>query len=262
MARGQPPAHLSPSPAASALVRSRLRMFGVGLVCAKVVLVPLLFDQPADLPFTVPKALVSHALAYALVGVVIGLVVRFRWAVLVRSWLHVPILAFLAASVIGTLLAADPLLALFGSHDRMVGLATIADGAVLYFGIALLVRTRAEATAVFVAALGASVLVIGYELLQFAGRDPFSWNIDASVRPFSTIGQTTQLAEYLGVAAVGAAALALFDGNRRRAVRGALGGYALLALAGMTLTQTRAAVLGLVLASAALVVFTLVGHPN
>src|SRR5205823_467432 len=222
MPRATTSTQLPSSPMARDFVRSRLRIFGVGLICAKVVLVPLLFDQPADLPFTVPKALVSHALAYALIGILVGLVVRFQWTVLVRCWLHLPVAAFLAASAVATLVAADPALALFGSHDRMVGLATIADGAVLYFAIALLVRTRAETTAVFVAAVGASALVIGYELLQLVGRDPFSWNVDASVRPFSTIGQTTQLAEYLGVAAVGAAALAIFDGTRRRAVRGAL----------------------------------------
>src|SRR5947207_4761891 len=152
-------------------LRSRLRTFGVILVCAKVALVPLVFDHDADVPFAAVKAGVSHAIAYVLAAVIIGMLVQFGRLFLIRSPVHLPVLAFLGASVAATVIALDPILGLYGAHDRMVGLGTIADGVVLYFAIVLLIRTRTEAIAVGASFLGASAIMLGYELLQFVGRD-------------------------------------------------------------------------------------------
>src|SRR2546422_9872522 len=101
------------------LTESRLRLFGVALICAKVVLVPLLFDPTSDVPFVVIKGVVSHGLAYALAGVVLGLAIRSGLPVFGRSWLHVLVLGFLAASVAATLFAPDGLVATYGEHGRM-----------------------------------------------------------------------------------------------------------------------------------------------
>src|SRR5467141_1786548 len=156
-------------------MRSRLRLFGIALICAKLALVPVVFDHDSDVPFSVIKALLSHALAYVLAGVILGLLVRNGRAVFVWSWLHVPVLAFLLANIAATVFALDPLLALYGAHTRMVGLGTIADGVVLYFAIALLVRTPRESAALAVSFLAGSFLVLAYELVQFVGKDPFTW---------------------------------------------------------------------------------------
>ena len=134
---------------------SKLRLAGVAVLCAKVALVPLVFDQVADYSFVIPKALLSHALSYLLAGVMAALFVRFGRGFFVPSWVHVPVLAFLAASVAATVLAADVRLALFGTHERMLGLGTIADWVVLYFAVVLLVRTRREAVAVIASVLAA-----------------------------------------------------------------------------------------------------------
>src|SRR5438552_11233897 len=130
--------------AATSLLRSRLRLFGVTLLCAKVTLVPLAFDHSADIPFGVTKAMVSHGLAYALVGVLAGLFLQFGRHVFIRSWLHVPVLVFFFVNVLAASFAADPFLGLYGTHERMLGLGTVADGVVLYLGIALLVRRPPE----------------------------------------------------------------------------------------------------------------------
>jgi len=114
--------------ATSALMRSKLRLVGVALVCAKVALVPLLFDTAADFPFVVVKALFSHALAYVTAGILIAMAIRFRGSFLTRSPLHLVVLAFLGVNAVATIFAVDPLLALFGTHGRMLGLGTIADG--------------------------------------------------------------------------------------------------------------------------------------
>jgi O-antigen ligase/tetratricopeptide (TPR) repeat protein len=237
-------------------------MVGVALICAKLALVPVVFDQASDIPFSVPKSLLSHGLAYALTGVILGLLVQYGRPFLVRSWLHVPVLAFLLANVAATLFAADSVLALYGTHDRRVGLATIADGVLLYFAIVLLVRTRREAVAVVVSGLAASAVVLAYEFVQLAARDPFSWNANGADRPFSTIGQTTNLAEYLTVVAIGAAAIALFDGRLRVTARVILFLYAGLVLVGVVVTQTRSALLGIVVGIALLVLLTWAAHPD
>src|SRR5437879_4289153 len=182
---------------AAPLLRSNLRLFGVALLCAKVSLVPLAFDHSADIPFGVTKAMVSHGLAYALGGVLVGLFLQFGRQVLPRSWLHVPVLVFFVVNVVAAAFAVDPFLGLYGTHERMLGLGTVADGVVLYLGIALLIRKPAEVIAIVASALGAAGLVLGYEFVQFVGRDPFSWSSDVTLRPFSTLGQTNSLAEYL-----------------------------------------------------------------
>src|SRR6266545_5115624 len=106
--------------------RSRLRFFGIALICAKLALIPVVFDHDSDVPFSVIKALLSHALAYVLAGVILGLIVKYGRAVFVWSWLHVPVLAFVIANVVAALFADDPLLAMYGAHARMGGLGTIA----------------------------------------------------------------------------------------------------------------------------------------
>src|SRR5438105_11590375 len=125
------------------------------------------------------------------------LMVAFGRSFVVLSWLHVPVIAFLVANVVATLFAPDTVLALYGARGRMLGLGTIADWVVLYFAVALLIRTRREALAVGAAALAGSAAVLIYELVQLVGKDPLNWNIDSSSRPFLTLRQTATLAEYL-----------------------------------------------------------------
>jgi O-antigen ligase len=246
----------------SDVISSKLRAFGVALLCCKVVVVPLVFDASLDLPFTVPKVLVSHALAYALAGVMVGLLIQFGRSFFVWSWLHVPVLAFLAVNVAATLVAVNSTLALYGTHARMLGLGTVADWVLLYFAVALLVRRRVEATAVVACGLGASVLVIAYELVQVAGKDPLSWSFDPAVRPFSTIGQPNSLAQYLSILALGSAAIGLFVPGLRRLVRTALLVYSVVLLAGAAATGTRSILIGLATGIALLLVLLWLVNPS
>src|SRR5258706_16399436 len=90
---------VAPPEPSSDFLRSKLRLLGVAIICAKLALVPVVFDRDSDVPFSVVKALLSHALAYVLAGVLLGLAVRYGRRVFVWSWLHVPVLAFLAVNV-------------------------------------------------------------------------------------------------------------------------------------------------------------------
>ncbi|MGH3118465.1 MAG: O-antigen ligase family protein, partial [Gaiellales bacterium] len=241
---------------------SRVRLIGLILICAYVALVPVVFDHGADAPFPVAKGLLAHSLAYVLAAVLIGIAIvhgRRGW---VWSWLHVPVLAFIAANLIATLFAPDLYVALFGTHRRMLGLGTVTAYVVLYFGIALLVRTRREAVAVVTSALIGSAVVLGYEVVQLARRDPFEWSVDTSVRPFSTLGQTTTLAEYLTILVLGVVAIALLDERLGRTSRVGLGLYSLVLVVGVLVTQTRSAFIGLATGAAMLLLLVWTGHPS
>src|SRR5206468_8939439 len=99
-ARNSRRARATASPESSrAFLRSRLRFLGIALVCAKLALIPVVFDHDSDVPFSVMKALLSHAIAYALAGVMLGLIVRYGRTVLAWSWLHIPVLAFFAVNI-------------------------------------------------------------------------------------------------------------------------------------------------------------------
>jgi O-antigen ligase/tetratricopeptide (TPR) repeat protein len=235
---------------------SRLHQLGVMLICAKVALIPVIFDYSLDVPFTVAKTLLSHSLGYALSGVMAGLLLRFGRSFVVWSPLHIPVLAFLAANIAATAFAADQPLALYGTHVRMLGLGTIADWVVLYFAVVFLVRTRTAATAVTACALCASIVVLAYELVQLLGRDPFSWNMDVVARPISTVGQATSLAQYLTVLAIGAAGIALVVQDSPRIVRVMLLALSAVLMVGAAATGTRSAILGIGAGAAIVVLAT------
>lgn len=241
---------------------SRVRLFGVILICIYVALVPVLFDPAADAPFPIAKGLLAHSLAYALAGALAGYVIAYGRRAWFWSWMHVPVLAFLAANLTAALFAPDLYVALFGTHIRMLGLGTVAGYVVLYFGIAFLVRTRPEAFAVVASGLAGSAAVIGYETIQFAGKDPVAWSVSTAFRPFSTLGQTTTLAEYLTVLFLGAVAVALLDERLALVSRIGVGLYSLLLAAGILVTETRSAFIGLASGAAMLLALTWHGHPN
>ena len=239
-----------------------MRVFGVALLCLKIALVPLVLDPGSDVPFSVPKALLSHALAYVLAAVLLALLIRFGRSFATWSPVHIAVLAFFGASVAATVFAADPVVALYGTHVRMLGLGTIADGVVLYFAVALLVRSRAEAVASAVSVVASSVVVLAYEAVQLIGRDPFGWSASGALRPFSTLGQTTSLAEYLSVLFIGSVAIAAFAPGLSRPIRYWLLVYSVVVFAGLVATQTRSGLVGILTGGGLLLVLTWTAHPD
>jgi O-antigen ligase/tetratricopeptide (TPR) repeat protein len=239
-----------------------LRLFGLGVLCAKVALIPLVLDPASDMPFVVPKAMLSHGLAYVLAAVIVGLLIRHGRAVVLWSWVHMPVVAFLLVNALATVVAADPMLALYGTHARMLGLASVADGVVLYFAIVLIIRTRAEAFVLALSASGPALAVLGYEAVQLLGRDPFSWSIDGTARPFSTLGQATALAQYLTSLAIGALACGLFVDRVRPLARVVVLAFAILLLLGSVATGTRSALIGAATGSTVVLLGVWLLHPN
>jgi tetratricopeptide (TPR) repeat protein len=232
----------------------------VALLCAKVALVPVVFDPASDMPFVVSKALLSHALAYALVAVLIYLFYLYRDSFFARSWIHAAAVAFAITNLVAALFAVNPQLALYGTHARMLGLGTTLDLIVLYFAFALLIRTPRDVVVVAASGLIASLVVLGYEAIQLLGEDPFSWSIDSVQRPFSTLGQATALAQYLTVLAIGTLSCAVLVATLRPWFRTFLISYSLLLLAGALATITRSALLGVATGAATLLLLVWFTH--
>src|SRR5438552_411568 len=245
---------------AESIPGSKLRTLGLVLICAKVALVPLVFDPAADFAFTVPKALVSHGLAILLGGVLVALYLREGRSFLVWSPLHVPVLAFLGANVAATLFAPYVSLAVYGTHARMLGLATVADWTTLYFGVALLVRNGREMLAIALSAVSAAVVVFAYELVQFAGRDPVRWPDNTQL--MSTLGNRTTLAEYLVVVAMGGLAFAVAATGLSLRMRITSLVLSVAFLGGASTTGTRSTILGLSVGAATLVAVIWILHPS
>jgi O-antigen ligase/tetratricopeptide (TPR) repeat protein len=242
--------------------RSRLRHFGVAVLCAKLALVPLIFDFSLDMPFAVSKAMVSHGLAYMLAAVMVGLFIQFGQQALRWSLIHVPALLFLAVNALAAIFAVDRELAFYGTHARMLGLGSIADCVVLYLAIVMLIRSRVEVIMATTSALGAAVVVLGYEAVQLLRMDPLRWSIDGSTRPFSTLGQATSLAQYLASLSIAAVACGLFADRMRLAVRVLIVVYAGVLVIGSLATGTRSALIGIAAGLAVMLLFVWLQHPN
>ena len=241
---------------------SRLRVFGLFVLCLKVALVPLAFDHAADASFVLPKALLSHGLAYVLAGVLVALVVLNGVGALLRSRVQISVLAYLGVSVLATAFAVNPNIALFGTHDRMLGLAAIADGVITFLATVELVRTRRGVIAVVGSVLTASSLILAYEVVQLSGHDPLSWSLDPSQRPISTVGQPTTLGQYLVTLSVVAYAFGLLTPRLRHWLRGGLVAYSAALLVAAGLTGTRSVVIGAAFAAVAFVAIVWVKRPG
>jgi len=106
------------------------------------------------------------------------------------------------------------------------------------------------------------LVAVGYEAIQVLGRDPFQWNIDTAVRPFSTLGQSTALAQYLTSLALGALTCAIVVDRARVSLRATILMCAGILLIGSAATGTRSALIGVATGSAALLALLWVLHPN
>lgn len=247
---GVGPALRPGSAAELAYEASPLRRLAVGVLCAKIALVVLVFDPDALNVFSQPKALVAHASAYVLVGLLVAVALSHGRAMLRWSPLHVPVVAYVGAYLLATVFALDQRVALFGAPDRSLGLITALDSVLIYASVVALVRTRADLLWLGGTLAGTTVLVLGYALFQKLGLDPIPWASGLTeARPQATLGNPGVLAQYMGSTAASAAAVVMATrGRPRRAAAAMLLG----ALLGIWLAGARAAVIGAVAAAAVL----------
>lgn len=204
-----------------------LQRVGLTLVALKLAAVPLALDlQGADV-FALPKVAASHALSYAIVAVLSAYLIRVRMLPLDSIW--IPLAAYLALAAVATTLSPHPFTALYGAPKRLLGFTSILDGALLALAIATFVRTARDLALVVGAALGASILVLAYGLVQLVRLDPLRWS-DLSFG--STIGNSGAFAGYLVLVAGLALAAVLVAWHAlppwQRAILGGIAGLAVV----------------------------------
>jgi O-antigen ligase/cytochrome c-type biogenesis protein CcmH/NrfG len=168
----------------------------VALKCAGMVLV---FDPVSISAFDLPKAVFSRATEWLLAALILLILVRFGIGVVPRTRIHLTVGLLVLTSVAATIFAENRFVALYGEHERYLGLTSVLDMAVLYVAVALgFHRTRDWAVLLIVGAATALV-VLGYAIAQLGGLDPIPWVDNPESRPFATLGNPDVLGRFASV---------------------------------------------------------------
>jgi tetratricopeptide (TPR) repeat protein len=177
---------------------SWLRVAGVWCLAAKLFLIPIVIDPLGADVYALPKSAVSRAILYVMCVVAAAYLIRRRPPVRADR-LAVAVVAVVAVSGLATVLAIDPVSALYGAHRRLLGFTSILDGAALAGGLLLFVRRSPDLVLLACAAAAGTATVTVYGLVQATGWDPIPSN---ETRIASLIGNSTSLGGYLVISAV------------------------------------------------------------
>ncbi len=144
----------------------------------------MLLAQSVALSETVPSASSS------------SIVSRIRgWAI--QNPLILPVLAFAAVQILATVTSIAPSISLFGSYQRLQGTYTFFTYAALFFLIVANLRRADQLRRIWLVALGTSLPICLYGLLQHLQLDPLPWGGDVVFRVTSTMGNAIFLSAYL-----------------------------------------------------------------
>lgn len=204
---------------------------------------PAVIALPLNDQFALPKL----ALALAMSGALLALLdPHFT----LRRWMSHPAAVASAAVLLAWLVIATA----FADHPRQSILGTYADySGLLYYvpavvaflaAVALIRGVAALERLVSLLAIGA-IPVLAYAVVQFAGADPVSWDIDFGRRVFSTLGQPLVLGGYLATLLPLLLWLAM---RRRGGERAFLLGEAAVGVAVLLASGTRGAWIGFAVA--------------
>ncbi|MDQ2915542.1 MAG: O-antigen ligase family protein, partial [Chloroflexota bacterium] len=225
---------------------SRLRQIVLLLIGIKIAGVILILDPWGLQSFDFPKALFSHAASGLLVAALLATFLRFGWGVLPSTRLHLAVVAFLAANIASVLFAQNLYVSLFGEQDRYLGLTHVLDMVVLYFAVAISVRSPRDLASVLAAAATASAFSFAYAGLQLVGLDPFEWSVGARTEPFATFGHPDIFGHFLSISfAVWLGVAAIADVTERPRLVRTFGLFAALVCVGIAaVVATRGTILG------------------
>lgn len=220
------------------------REIALALVCIEIAIFVLVFDPSVRDVFDLPKATFTHALAWALLGVVVvvALVDGVRVPV---SPLFLAFYAVLAAEFLTTITATNQYVAVFGEVGRYLGLTTHLVLALIAVTIAFATdyprRASWLALSVAVVAVAASV----YAVVQALGADPVRWaDLDSQARPFATLGNPDFYGQFLSVVVIASAAALVFGGPTLGRLRWAIAALGIESAVLMVLVATRGSLIG------------------
>ena len=242
--------------AADASRADQWRRAVIGLACLQTALFVLVIDPNAQDAFELPKAAVTHAVAWILLVALAVTVLRAGIAV-PRSVLAAGIGLTVAADVAATVFAVDPYLALYGDR-RYLGLTSQLTLVELAIAVAVGIQFRSGLRWLAAVTAGVAAVAAGYAALQWLGRDPFPWTVDPRARPFATTGNPDFYGQYLAVVLVTiVAAFVLLPVVRRGTTATGLAALGVVAAILVTVVATRGALIGIVAGGVALAVLWL-----
>lgn len=221
-------------------------MFAVArlTVLVKILLVALLFDPRSFDTFTLPKSVASHGTALVLAALLVWLAARHGRRIVPWSPLHVGVGLVLLAFAVATPLALDPTIAVFGTFRRYLGLTQMLDNAVLYLGLVVLFRDAHALRLLTAVALGVTLPVALYAVVQRLGLDPFQFVQGTAV--ISTLGNPDIAGAFIAMLGITAIGLAVITGERLvEPPRIAFAAIGVNCMGVLLLTGTRAGVLAI-----------------
>lgn len=222
------------------------RQLALALVCVEIGILILAFDPSVRNVFDLPKATFSHAVAWALLGVLLvtALVDGLRLPV---SPLYVSLYLLVGAEVLTTATATNQYVALFGEVGRYLGLTTHAVLALMAVAIAVGADYPRRAAWLGWTVAAVAVAASVYAVTQAVGADPIRWaDLDSKARPFATLGNPDFYGQFLSVMVVGSAALLVFGGSALGRASWAVGALAAVSAVLMAVVATRGSVIGVV----------------
>ncbi len=217
----------------------------VWLVGLKILGILLIFYPPAIQVFDLPKSVFSRAIEWLLIPLLVLAVVRYGFAIVPRSPLHVFVVGYVFVNIVSTIFAHDRYLALHGDFNRDLGLTFVVDMAVLYAAVAIAFRSRMDWLIAASMAAAGFLIASGYGVLQSLKLDPVKWSAEHG-RPASTFGNPDMFGHFVGVVFGAALATLLFHrGRYALGVRAIAFGVLGFTLFDAAIVATRATALGI-----------------
>jgi hypothetical protein len=183
-----------------------------------LVLIPSYFNLLSSRHFEPDKATTLRAIVLFMVAAGIILVLE-RWgrrpankdapatqqgSVLARAWhrlnaipLAVPVLVYALVFIFTTLTSVVPGVSFWGSYQRLQGTYTNLSYIALAAMIVLNLRRREQLDRLIIVMVLASLVAVGYGLVQERQLDPLPWKGDVVTRVASTMGNSIFVAAYL-----------------------------------------------------------------
>ena len=111
--------------------------------------------------------------------------------------LAIPTLSYAAVFILATVVSIAPAISFWGSYQRLQGTFTNLSYISLGILIALYLRRRAQLDRLVVVMILASLIAVGYGLVQHLQLDPLPWRGDVASRVASTMGNSIFVAAYM-----------------------------------------------------------------
>ncbi len=175
---------------------------GAWLLAAVLLAVPLVFSSLTEDQFELPKLLALRALTSLLLGALLASLLARPARGWRRGPLDLPVLAWCAWLLVGTLRSVSPALSWRGEYENFAGSLTQLNYAALYFLAVQFAPRLSEARTAARALLAAAMAAALYAVLQSLGRDFMGWSASTVVaqRFFGTLGNPNFLGALMAMA--------------------------------------------------------------